>query len=322
MDWYSVDVKRKSVELPPAPVLLDVNPANYRPDPGLAAAVNVAILLGQPLLVTGEPGTGKTMLASSVAWQLGLSEPLTFETKSTSVARDLFYSYDAIGRFHAAQLNTTTEPRTFITYNAFGLAILRTNPIEAVAHLTGSQVGHRRPVRSIVLIDEIDKAPRDFPNDVLTELAGMQFRIPELGAVVTASPELRPIVIITSNSEKNLPDAFLRRCIYYNIPFPSEHQLIEIISLRLDGVLNATSDQWVRDALDFFLRLRREPQLLKKPSTAELLAWLITLRRLGAIRGSLRRRREEVIDTLGVLVKGAGDLQIARNVATSWLNEP
>src|SRR5262249_10966729 len=177
-------------------------------------AGKVALMLQEPLLLTGEPGTGKTQLAFSVAWQLGLDSPLIFETKSTSVSRDLFYNFDNLRRFQAAQVpSESLDPKAYISFKALGLAILYTLPAAELSEIVSTGASHHEPRRSVVLIDEVDKAPRDFPNDILNELEHLYFRVPEMGnRIVRADPALRPIVVITSNSEKGLPDAFLRRC--------------------------------------------------------------------------------------------------------------
>lgn len=265
------------------------DPRNYIPDHGLVDAVNVALLLGQPLLLTGEPGTGKTQLAYSLAWQLGFADkPLKFETKSTSTARDLFYNYDTVGRFHAAQTNQGSQENIdYIYYDALGIALLRANDEHAVRHLIpkGDFV-HGGQRRSLVLIDEIDKAPRDFPNDILNEVEGMYCRIPELGnKQLAADKAFRPILILTSNSEKHLPDAFLRRCIYYNIPFPDKDSMRKIVEARLGRFVDTSLD-WFSPALELFYELR-DPNsgLIKKPATAELLNWLTTVSKVFEAEG-------------------------------------
>ena len=199
-----------------------------------------------------------------MAWQLGYDPPLKFETKSGSVARDLFYTYDALGRFFLAQVakagddEVKAHPLEFIHYNALGTAILRAQDESDVRHLLPEDFTHGGKRRSVVLIDEIDKAPRDFPNDVLNEVEGMYFRIPELGnAEVRADADQRPILIMTSNSEKNLPDPFLRRCVFYHIGFPDEDRLREIVFSRLgETVMEVKDGPFLGDALDIFARLR------------------------------------------------------------------
>ena len=312
---------------PDAPVKLPAPPGKPKPsayyaDPGLVSAVNVAIALSQPLLLTGEPGTGKTRLADRVAWELGYGDPLVFNTKSTSQATDLFYTFDSLRRFHAA--NTAGAPASnidYLHYNALGLAILHANDEQDVRHLLPANFAHGGKRRSVVLIDEVDKAPRDLPNDLLNEIADMSFRIPELGnATVSAPQDMRPIVIMTSNSEKNLPDAFLRRCIYYHI-LPAEGQRLEdIIVNRLDF---PTSEQspLLADALRFFAGLR-EQHLHKRPPTAELIDWLELLRRHGAdLAQPLAASRPLVEGSLSVLAKDGDDLAKTRLFTQQFFKE-
>jgi len=300
-----------------------LNPENYIPDPGLRDACNVALLLGQPLLLTGEPGTGKTQFAYNLAWELGFSTPLKFETKSTSTARDLFYTYDALKRFQDIQNHSTfTNLLDYINYQALGLAILRTREPSEVSQYLPDELLHKEKVRSVVLIDEIDKAPRDFCNDVLNELEHIYFRVLELGnEKIEADPELQPIVIITSNSEKDLPDAFLRRCIYYNLLFPDVKSLQDIITNHL-GTYVGNSSPFLQAALDLFYRLRA-PQsgLRKKPATAELLSWLITLQKFTGDTNNPLTQLDKILCTLSTLIKTAEDQQKATKIVEQWIQE-
>jgi MoxR-like ATPase len=317
--------RQTPVELPPSPYSAQTRPESYLPDNGLVDAVNVALLLNQPLLLTGEPGTGKTQLAYNLAYQLGLGEPLIFETKSSSTARDLFYVYDTLGRFHAAQSVQLGEKIQhnrsvdYLTYNALGLAIVLTNPPENIEAFLPADLVHSEPRRSVVLIDEIDKASRDFPNDILTEIEQMYFRIPELGNVkIIAEANMRPVVVMTSNSEKPLPDAFLRRCVYYNIPFPDQERLITIVEARLGEFVKQSSD-FLSDALDLFVVLREKGGLRKKPATAELLNWLSVLRGLfKEVENPIATHPDSILRTLSSLVKTIEDQKMAQRIVQAW----
>ena len=305
------------------------HPEPYLPDERLIAAVKVSLMLGRPLLLTGEPGSGKTRLAYHVAWDLGLGRPLRFDTKSDSRARDLFYSYDAIAHFHAAQIRKKTDPIPHIQLNALGLAVLRTHSAAELGKMgldpllgknnngdgNGGNV-HKDAQRSLVLIDEIDKAPRDFPNDILNEVENLCFTIPELRREepipVHRDPKLRPILILTSNSEKHLPDAFLRRCIYYDIPFPENPRLWEIIVAHLQRTARERQNQF-NEALDFFLKLRRdETGLKKKPATAELLNWLLVINQICDPTQPLAQQEEKLMYSLSALIKSKEDLEAAK----------
>ena len=297
-----------------------LKPENFRADPGVVDAVNVALLLGQPLLLTGEPGTGKTQLGYYIAWELGLAQVLKFETKSGSTATSLFYSYDALKRFQHVQSGVRSETALpYITYNALGAAILYTrDPDEVAPYLPEGQL-HPGKSRSLVIIDEIDKAPRDFPNDILNELDQLYFRIPELdNRPITSDDALRPIVILTSNSEKDLPDAFLRRCIFYHIPFPGAAEMRQIVESRL-GVFAGGSTELLSDALDLFYALRTRATLRKKPATAELLEWVTTLQSGGdAVANPLRADPGAATRTLSALVKTVEDQEKARRIVEEW----
>jgi MoxR-like ATPase len=286
-------------------------------------AVNVALVLGQPLLLTGEPGTGKTQLAYNLAAELGFGAPLKFETKSSSVARDLFYTYDTLSRFHAAQTDGSRRALDFLTWNALGRAILLSLEPGLRQPLMTPDLADAGPARrSVVVIDEVDKAPRDFPNDVLNEIEHLYFRIPEVENVqVRAARDLRPVVVVTSNSEKHLPDAFLRRCVFYNIEFPSPERLKKILLLRLAGDRgDRFGDEFLADAIDLFGRLRLgETGLRKKPGTAELLGWVSAMARAGVqAHKRLAGQKDFVRASLGALIKNSEDQDTARAVVDAW----
>jgi MoxR-like ATPase len=299
-----------------------IKPEKYLSDPGLIDAANVALMLGQPLLLTGEAGTGKTQFAYSLAWELKLGEPFKFETKSNSVARDLFYTYDALKRFQDVQSGLKPESiLPYLTYQALGIAILCTRAQQENKGLVDNDFpGSEKPTRSVVLIDEIDKAPRDFPNDILNEIENMYFRIPEMGNLkVEANRNLPPIVVITSNSEKDLPDAFLRRCVYYNIPFPDRERLRTIVSNRLGSYVDG-STAFITDALDLFFALREVPGGLRKsPSTAEMLGWMMALKDMAPDAENPLAESDLALRTLSNLIKTTADQEKARDVVQRWL---
>jgi MoxR-like ATPase len=311
--------------LPPYAASTLRRPENYLAEPGLVDAVNVALMLRQPLMVTGEPGTGKTVLAASVAWELGLDPPLVFETKSTSQARDLFYYYDTLGRFTAKELRAEAgTARDYITYNALGAAIVLANPPAEIADILPTGFVHPGQRRSVVLIDEVEKAPRDFANDILNEIERMYFRIPELANRRVEAPEaFHPVVVMTNNSEKSLPDAFLRRCIYYNIAFPSGPRLEEIVMARLPELVeNGKAAALTRESVDFLLYVREDKEALEKPpGTAELINWLSAMAKLGARpSATLAQQLETAERALVALAKISGDQARIKELLRGWGN--
>ena len=299
------------------------DPSGYSASEDLARAVNVALELTMPLLVTGETGTGKTQLAYRIAAELGLSEPLRFDTKSSSQAPDLFYTFDNLRQFAQSQLSVAqnrSPPNAvaFIRYAALGLAILQSKDLNGedgadVRLYVGGNFQGDGPRQTVVLVDEIDKAPRDFPNDLLNQIENLEFYVPELGVpTVRANRRFPPIVVITSNSEKQLPEPFLRRCIYHNIEFPKDVADIDkILGTRLSQ-LKLTGEGY-SGAIKFFFRLRADDaRLIKKPSTSELLDWLRALQRAGFnAKEAFGAQSEIARNCLGGLVKTGDDMKVA-----------
>ena len=222
----------------------------YLASRSLSMAVNAAIVLEKPLLIKGEPGTGKTVLAEAVAESLG-ADLISWHIKSTTKAQQGLYEYDAVARLRDSQLG---DPR-----------------VGDISHyirqgkLWQAFAASQRPV---LLIDEIDKADIEFPNDLLLELDRMEFDVYETGERIKARQ--RPVVIITSNNEKELPDAFLRRCFFHYIRFPDAETMQQIVDVHYPGIKN----KLVAEALRIFYDMRKVPGLKKKPSTSELLDWL------------------------------------------------
>lgn len=320
---YAGDGIQRKRQIPPYQEITELdNPAGYVAEKGLRNAVNVALMLGQPLLVTGEPGTGKTQLAGSIAYELALPdaskpEPLVFNTKTTSKAEDLFYRYDALGHFYDTY-HGGEKPfiENYIEYKALGLAILLSlapdNPQrKEINFRLPKEWQGTGPVRSVVLIDEVDKAPPDLPNDILNEIEKMTFTVTKTGRSISATQGYRPIVILTSNLERDLPDAFLRRCAFYHIDFPEKETLMEIVCRRLKLDTGFTA-QMLEKAINHFIDIRKL-HLRKKPATAELLAWLILLEKKKIDIGSVKPADLKL--TYPVLLKSQEDIDsVSRNL--------
>ena len=251
----------------------------YITSPALRQAVNIAVALRRPLLIKGEPGTGKTLLATAVAEDLGQTL-LTWNVKSTSKAQDGLYVYDTVQRLQDSRFSdrNVSDIRQYIRLGALGQALTSQEQV-------------------VLLIDEIDKADLEFPNDLLHELDAMKFTVTETGDVHTA--QQRPVVIITSNAEKELPDPFLRRCIFYFIDFPEPPLMRRILDVHHPNLDAKLLDQ----VLVKFYWLREQKDLRKKPSTSELIDWLYVLMRSGVEPTEVQR----ALPFLGTLIKQEQD---------------
>jgi MoxR-like ATPase len=267
--------------------------SDYVATDDLKVAVNAAIALQRPLLIKGEPGTGKTVLAYEVAKALN-SELITWHVKSTTKAQQGLYEYDAVTRLRDSQLG---DPRVKDVHNY----IKRGKLWEAFD----------APSRPVLLIDEIDKADIEFPNDLLQELDRMEFFVYETNETISA--KIRPVVIITSNNEKELPDAFLRRCFFHYIRFPEEATMQAIVDVHFPGI----KQKLVAEALRIFYDMRKVPGLKKKPSTSELLDWLKLLL-VEDIDESVLREKDptKLIPPLhGALLKNEQDVHLFERLA-------
>lgn len=259
----------------------------------LRLAVNAARTLQKPLLVKGEPGTGKTLLAEQVAKSLGM-KLITWHIKSTTKAQQGLYEYDAVSRLRDSQLgdNKVYDIGHYI------------KPGKLWEAFTSEE-------RCVLLIDEIDKADIEFPNDLLHELDRMAFYVYETGETISARQ--RPVVIITSNNEKELPDAFLRRCFFHYIEFPDEATMRQIIDVHFPNIREGL----VSEALQIFFKLRDVPGLKKPPSTSELIDWLSLLMADDMPEDVLRKRdpKSAIPPLYGALIKNEQDVQLLERLA-------
>jgi MoxR-like ATPase len=263
--------------------------SDYIAAPDLMQTVNVAVQLSRPLLIKGEPGTGKTMLAQSIA--RGLEMPLlVWNVKSTTKAQDGLYVYDTVQRLYDGQFGDrdVSDIAQYIKPGKLGEAFASEE-------------------RVVLLIDEIDKADLEFPNDLLWELDQMEFHIPETHETVKAKQ--RPIVLITSNAEKELPDAFLRRCVFHYIEFPDEEMMERIVRVHVPGLDKRLLDL----AIQAFYWLRDVNGLQKKPSTSELIDWVQALERGGVDPQEIAAR----LPFMGVLLKKDHDVDVAQRALAS-----
>lgn len=257
----------------------------YVASDALRDAVDVALALEKPLLVRGEPGTGKTLLAEHVSKALGM-ELLRWHVKSTTRAQDGLYTYDAVQRLHDSRFGDgeVKDIRRYVKLGPLGRALTA-------------------PKRVVLLIDEIDKADVEFPNDLLQELDAMRFQVMETNEEHVARE--RPVVLITSNAEKELPDAFLRRCVFHFIEFPNREQMRAIVRVHHPKLEQKVLDR----AIETFFSLRELPRLRKRPSTSELIDWITVLKRTGVDLSSVGGG----LPFLGTLLKTEQDVQAAKN---------
>ena len=263
------------------------NEIEYVLSESLKESLSVAEITGRPLLIKGEPGTGKTLLANAIAEKKGI--PLfEWHVKSTSVAKDGLYTYDALARLNDARFLEGEERKKLEDLGNY-------IKLEGM----GQAISYQK--ECVLLIDEIDKADIEFPNDLLRELDRMEFEIPETSRVIKT--QTRPLVIITSNNEKELPDAFLRRCIFHYIEFPDRELMKEIIRAHFPNIEN----QFLTQSLELFYGIREINNLSKRPSTSELVDWISVL-----LHHSDGQSEQDKKRFLGSLLKNEKDLELLK----------
>jgi MoxR-like ATPase len=339
----------------------------YIPPDGLAEAIDVAMMLGEPLVLTGAPGAGKTQAAKWLAHQLNAGEVLRFDVKSTTLGNDLLYTFDDVARFRDAAAGrafpSETKPLVrYVRFNALGEGILRAAGRDSVLstvsgeELKGAAIerhrkllddafgpewqpdgdevrvadllpddtdlsgpGGGRKIR-VVLIDELDKAPRDTPNDLLVEVENMTFLIAELGLRVKTDRAVRPIVVITSNAEKPLPEPFLRRCAYFNLPRVRGDKLKDILRGSLQH--REVSPDFLEDVSKVTDMLHESQDAIhRKPGTAEVLAWSEILAKLGAgpgLKAWVKASEGPLAQSLTALLKHSKDQTTAYAMIRNW----
>jgi MoxR-like ATPase len=270
---------------------------HYRPSPDLQAAINVAIATGRPLLLTGDPGTGKTMAAYFISRRLGLGHPIRFQVKSDSRAKDLLYEFDAVARFRETPQGDTPAPKAQSALTRDDANPFASHPLRK--YVTPRELWlafQREDAPAILLIDEIDKAPRDFPNDLLRELEELCFTITEFDPpenLVKCVPERSPIVVITSNSERRLPEPFLRRCVFHHIEL-NENDIADIVQRRVNKLgAKHIRGAFLDAALKCVMEIRKLPNLDKRPAVDEFWTWLETFENDS---DEAQKRREKMIE--------------------------
>ena len=323
--------------------------------PDLAAAAEIALRLRRPLLLTGDPGAGKTEFAVALAAHLRIPL-LSCNIRSTTTVGDLFYTVDDVARFRDAQAKDRTllPMQYYLSFNGLGRAILFAGGPSALLLPSRDRLlpddGTQAPAappptrfdqlypkqgfpfpsggRVVVLLDEFDKAPRDTPNDMLNEFEQMRFDIPELGVVVAAPAEMKPIIVVTSNSERSLPEPFLRRCIYYDLPFPADPEKLRLIVAQHLPSFSGSSSRLLQESLAIFNLLRQQP-LSRSPGTAELLDWLSALitppadfPSSASLRAAWASDADVVRHTLNALLKAKEDFERAETVLRAEYGPP